>query len=781
MRKALLLSILFCVIVLLGAQNSSLLQRKLLKSAFSEQSATSTSVQKHDWSDHTVFFSETFDSIHWHTAQAWGVAVPGNMPQGWSVVDNTNNNFFWRWSTQGPRGAYTSPDELGIEPNETVMLKSTSDQNTTQRGFMMLESDFYNTTQEGEMVDPPVEMDSYIQYGPIDISGAQGVSVYFEQYHRLCCSPFAEGVGLKLYISPDAENWTEIAVHQSAVGATPQNNPSILEMSISSFVAGQSTLYFRFHKLQESHYFWMIDDIYIFEPPAYQTRVENYWIDYSHSHVGEQTDPSFSKLFSITPIFVPYHSFQEIVSSRSGVGNSGFNPLTNVIMTTLIQYHDNSELYSASSVPIESVNPNEVVEMSVVHSYQIPTIVENVGHYQYQGKISADEEIPGPFNKPYVYDFNITKNLYGYVDPLYVSTDRVSPFSFISGGDGDGVGMIVMLNPPLENIEGTSTPAPHELVGANVFIPNDSYNNALWRAGNVANFQVEIYEGILNGNDYTFDVTNSLISSDLMPIDSSFRNKWVFIPFQNSENSNHLSPPAIGTQYLVLIRMFTNEEVFFIGADRKTPSSLYANWICIGDNVGYSISPKNVSMELIVDAYGVDNSSDIRFFFQDYAASENGSPVSNVALEFYTNDNGGVQIVETFYSDNAGLIVVADVRSGTYSYKIEHQGEIIEGSVTAIGRDETVEIAFNLAGIPSSNALNDFTLYPNPTGNRLTIFMNKPAQSVVILDVLGKPIDQFKDVSDRLYLDVKSYKTGVYIVIITNMQGQKSTQTFMKQ
>ena len=68
-----------------------------------------------------IIFEEYFNASEWSAASVDGVAVPENMPEGWSVFDATGNNFFWRWSTEGPRGPYTSiPWNV---PNDRIKIK----------------------------------------------------------------------------------------------------------------------------------------------------------------------------------------------------------------------------------------------------------------------------------------------------------------------------------------------------------------------------------------------------------------------------------------------------------------------------------------------------------------------------------------------------------------------------------------------------------------------------------------------------------------------------------
>jgi hypothetical protein len=192
------------------------------------------------------------------------------------VFDATGNNFFWRWSTEGPRGPYTS--YYWNVPNNSIKIKSTSDNIPGgEQGFIMFELDFYNCNHD---TSDDVTMNSYIQMPVVSTTEYYAVNIYFEQYHRFCCANYSAEVGPKMYISNDSVNWARYDVNQASINATPVTNPSVYEVSVSNVAANQSTVYVRLHIKGETHYYWMVDDFVMYEPEPYDVRIMGYWIDY---------------------------------------------------------------------------------------------------------------------------------------------------------------------------------------------------------------------------------------------------------------------------------------------------------------------------------------------------------------------------------------------------------------------------------------------------------------------------------------------------------------------
>jgi hypothetical protein len=720
-----------------------------------------------------IIFNETFDSTLWHTAQADGVAIPANMPNGWTTYDFTGNSFVWRWSITGPRGVYTSgygPGPNAHLPNNNQRVKSTSDNSTAERGFMMLESDYYNTTSAGTEATVLIVMDTYLQTRAIETTDNPAVSIYFEQWHRFCCSSYSANVGPKLFVSNDGTNWTRYDVHQAGINQTPRVNPSIVEMSISTVAASQSTVYIRFHHIGQDAYHWSIDDVTLYEPAPYDTRVLDYWADYAEERFSYYTHTYYAKLYSGTPYFSPYHSFQQFVTSRALAQNYGANASTNLTMTTKF-FQGETELHSGTSAPVANHSIGARDSLEIIHNYQIPRLESSVGAYHVSGLLVTAEEDEMPLNNIYTYDFNITKNLFGYVDPRYASTDRQSPFSYVGSVDGDGCGVIFMLNP-------TSGSLPYTLEGLNIFIPSDGYNWDIWEMGEFGYLTAEIYEGTRNGAEYDFDMTVPLASSESTPIDSMMVNTWVYLPFIKDGAGENISPTNQGHQYFAVIRFYSNNTRFFIGADKFTQPSFYANWLVTGNEPGWVSATTSISMELIMNKFGENPTSNVQFYAHN---NNSNSPASGAIITLFTQNTvtEAIEINHTVGSN--GIVTVANLRSGTYAYKATHEDEVKTGSFTVYGTDQNIRIDFGIVGITNNHVASELKIYPNPTQGTVTIESQGLIAKVVISNILGQTVEVINAPSELETISVANYPTGVYMVTAFDKQGNKTTQRLIKQ
>jgi hypothetical protein len=318
------------------------------------------------------------------------------------------------------------------------------------------------------------------------------------------------------------------------------------------------------------------------------------------------------------------------------------------------------------------------------------------------------------------------------------------------------------------------------LQGVNVYIKDDSYNWDIWRAGNVANLQVELYQGTLVDDEWEFDFTSPVISSAVTPIDSNFVSKWAYISFMPEENNQFLVPPTMGTHYFVVVRMFTNNLRFFIGADKMTQPSFYSNLLCLGNSFGWTGSETGIAMELIVNTYGTSPTSNIQFTVQNQTGGD-PLPATGATLTFYTNDTDMNVVASTHTVDNTGIVEVEDLRSGSYSYKVEYLGQVKTGSVTATGVDATKEILFNMVGIENQPMANTLKIYPNPAQNLLTVeSVNEPKQ-IEIVNLLGQTLKTVLNPTANQTVDISGLATGVYVVTVVDRGNGRVSKMFVKQ
>jgi len=783
-------------------------QHRLLKMTDTPQNYYQKTPAKIDEVAGDIIFEEYFDSTEWHTASNNGVAVPANMPAGWSVFDATENNFFWRWTTLGPRGAYTSindgSDQWWTVPRESSRIRSTSDKEG-DRGFMTFELAFFNTTSTGGWPSAPIQHDSYIQLPPIETTENAAVNIRFEQYHRFCCASYSAQVGPKMYISNDNDNWVRYDVDQATVNSTPATNPSVYEMSISSVAANQSTVYVRIHIKAETAYFWQIDDIVVYEPYSYDIRVMNYWVDYNEGKwgnyfTGGNFTPSYQKRFTGTPYYNPYYAFQKIVTSRAIAINFGGESFPETIITTKVVKEDGTILDEKTSAIATSIAQGEFdTSFVATHNFQIPKTIESVGSYYYEGIISGAEEDQVSENNLYRYDFNITENVFGYANPKTASTDRQSISGYLDS-DGDGIGVIFHIDPPTEVIPGTETPAPYVLRGINTHINNDGYNWEFWRAGNVAYLTAEVYESDSTGY---FDLYTPVISSASTPIDSTMVDSWVFLPFISDETAEYITPTVEGQEYLAVIRFYTGSLRFFIGADKITQPSFNSNMYVFnwGGSLGWTAMEANVSMELIVDKYGESPTGEIKVtVLQKTTNTKEVVPLYGIPVEIRVpniSENGelaGINFV-TQTTDANGIVTLDSLRSGSYAVVatlLEESGTIAvdeEGNpikkltgvtVQGSGVYEVTIVFDNMTSINEQNLLHDVKLYPVPSNNTVTIESPVNISRIVVSNIVGQVVQTIENPTQVQTVSVANYATGVYLVTLFDNNGNSTTQRLIK-
>jgi hypothetical protein len=751
------------------------------------QSMQSTPMHNFDFAQ--IIFIETFDSSLWHIATTPDlISIPENMPNGWTAVDETENNFYWRWSLTGPRGRYTSGSGAdAFIPNNFQRVNSTSNNSPGgEKGFIMLESDFYNTTAEGQMTNPTISMDSYIQSRAINCSANTAVNIYFEQWHRFCCSSYSNSAGPKLLVSNDGASWTQISVHQSSVNQTPKVNPTIFELSLTVFDAGQATVYLRWHHKGQSHYHWSIDDIVLYQPLAFDVRLNNYWVDYSREKFSTYNNSNVYKLFSSVPYFTPYHALQPFLSARSLVTNFGELPMTDVkITTSFTKAINGSEVASFTSAPLPTSIPGATDSIESAFTYQMPRTPETVGAYTISGIVHANEEDMVFGNNVYTYNFNVTENLFGYANPATAASDRVTPFAYL-GPPYASIGVVFMLNPLEETLPGTTTPRPYILRGANVFISDDVYNWLLWRTGLVPSFQAEVWGGTYDFSaGLQLDGYTPIIASGPIPVDSTFAGKYLYLPFPQNGQNELLTPNQEGQTYLVSIKMNTGGMRFHIGADKITHPSFFGCFVSYGETEwGWTTLQANAAIELIADKWGENITGGVHFEIL------NENPTTGITtgalganLAFFASDPNNPEImVEHHHSvDLHGVVEITGLRSGSYAYAVEYQGESKAGRFAVTGSQmSTVRHLFSYTAVQTEPLVEDLILYPNPTNGRLTLSNVNNARRIQISNILGQIIEVICFPESNQTIDVSHYASGVYIMNVLFDNGRVKTGMLVK-
>ena len=197
----------------------------------------------------TPFFSEDF---------------AGGFSSGWQAIDRAGNGVNWHYTTTGTYN--TLYDSLSVVGTTAV------------NGYMIYDSDSANTSVGGENAD--------LISPSINCSSHPNVHLSFNEY-LIHYNDTAT-----LLVSNNGINWTQF--HNSSAGLAAQTgttNPHTVDVDISSVAANQSTVYIRFNYRADFSFFWMIDDVHLYEAPAKDGSISNITSPVTHCMPLSSTEP----------------------------------------------------------------------------------------------------------------------------------------------------------------------------------------------------------------------------------------------------------------------------------------------------------------------------------------------------------------------------------------------------------------------------------------------------------------------------------------------------------
>jgi len=357
------------------------------------------------------------------TSKAFGDTIyyqdfNGGLPAGWTIVDNTSNNFIWKWDTVYQNGQLSSPNN--------VLVSSTA-----ANGFMSLPADFYNTPIPST---GPVGMDTYFESGAIDLTkngiypnGLQSVWVTYQQSLRYCCSG-----SNKLVLQVSTDNFTTFSEYDAtngiALSSAIASQTNIIK--ITDVAASATSIKIRFLSKDNSHYYWMIDDFAIIEGPRNDLELRSPYLEFSSSYTY---NPFYSQIPSIL--------FPQLTLSGF-VYNNGSNDLTGVriegdIFNTVAQGGTPLGLvYFATSNPsfLETGITRDTADYVVTNQ---PSFLPPIcGDYRVDMIATSDSIDENLGNEVYSHNFTVTDTVWAKDDNGY--SGGIGPGSFARVGQTGG-------------------------------------------------------------------------------------------------------------------------------------------------------------------------------------------------------------------------------------------------------------------------------------------------------------------------------------------------------
>ena len=372
------------------------------------------------------------------------------IPTGWTVTNIAANSNNWIWANTAPGGQYST--NIGA-------LNSTTGSN----GYMSLPADLYNTPFPP---GGPVAMDTYFQSPAITINPtAAAVLLKFEHYQRYCCNGSNQ---LVAEVSNDNVNWTTINATGPVGGTrgpnTATSNAETLEFNVSGTLANQTTAYVRFRSTANSHYFWMIDDVGLYEGNANNMQLTNWDILMHNSYF-------YTPIYTILPIpNIPATVFElESFNAGSNV-QTGATADVDVYRDSAIGGGAGSGIvYAANSTigngTIASLNTDTTLVTS-------PFFTFNPGWHSFRFGVNSDSTNQNPASSRDRYSMALTLDTVIALDRGEANyTGSSGPPSYVGGGqDGDRAAQLVIVDSVTNGFLATSI---------SVYIANRTQNDQL--------------------------------------------------------------------------------------------------------------------------------------------------------------------------------------------------------------------------------------------------------------------------------------------------------------
>jgi len=679
--------------------------------------------------------------IIWQTTFNW--EDPSNprgwtLPEGWSVKDNSDLGNFWVWRNDTIKGNYTS-------------VTAPSWFTTRSDGFICLPIDEYNS-RDGITVFTVA--DAYIETPPINCTAVPSVVVKFNQYFRYCCSNY----NLEMQVTNDGGvHWATYDARFAVAGNTftPERFRSV-EINISDVAAGLPNVQIRFYMHGPERYFWMIDDLRLTE--AYQNDVvlEDFWMDFDG---GFDATIGQINYWPLSQMGMPGATSGTVGNYyfKAAFLNNGMADAENAKMDLKI-LKNGTQVHSDLSAGTTIWSLERDTQMIVN-----PWLATDFGDYRFDYTAITDNTEEVPVNNSISLRFTVNDTLAHRAD--FTAESSANTGGWVGGSNaGDMVGVEYDLY------------APAEINSITAYI-------AGFTASQSPQFQFVMMK-MIDG------VREEWITSDVIDMDSSYRNRFVTLPVTKDGETEFLQP---GT-YAACVRMW--------GTDPNDPTN-GSNGLSVGWDM--TTKPSNTLMYQAVGGnwYGTGKLNMIGFNIGGTGAPTQAPATFNVNMtkhiasgEFkpgtdfvdvsgsFNNWSGSAHLTDPeadgIYTITIEGMPVAKVIE--YKYRINGDWNTSEYPNGGPNRKYTVRYwnvlndTYNggvAAGVDQNSLVASFSVYPNPTSGVFTVEITNTVASdlvITLTNIQGQVIYQNKvagAINHTETIDNKLSK-GLYFLSVNN-------------
>ncbi|NOZ47492.1 MAG: T9SS type A sorting domain-containing protein [Chlorobi bacterium] len=591
----------------------------------------------------------------------WWEDFNGGLPEGWTIVDSSGYDMPWIWTTDSIYGAYAH----GYINSETA-----------ENGFIAMNADGYNTVPQfdpdGELADTLIDVDSYIQTSPIDLTNyTNGVIIQFHQQ-------YVSFWGMHFYLeisndynpqNPDEANWIYYTCNwEESSGESTIDKTMKFELLGDYITQGALTL--RFHAFNSTHHYWCVDDIKISE------LLHNNLVNLQTLNLYEWDTIFFEHNILYGGLFyqIPKNQTQAFVGFISYVKNESTNEQINAKLKTEIIY--TPLLNSNDSVVFQSFSEQNNIppfHIDTLESF-VNYIPDKLGYYTIQHTIEMDSTDEYPEDNTDSFHFIVNDSTYSRVSDSITSS--IATRNYIGGGnDGNGIGVMFSIHNSTE-VEGIrwyfskKNAQFFELINQGSF----KYTCKLFAATSC--------DSVYHFCDWQ---TTPIISSLEYTIELSDTGKWIFTPFEKNGSSEFLEQGS----YLAFIETGTG-----VGTGEDYPVGFY-----IGEDLSIPQPTRGIAFLWVDNSWGwIKRNPSIQLII----AAENWTGNDGVGVEETKNSNAKGLILHQNYPNPASAKTVIKY-SNDKSENIDFKVYEITGKLVFVKKSENVPAGTHVINLDISN------------------------------------------------------------------------------
>ena len=228
-------------------------------------------------------------------------------------------------------------------------------------------------------------------------------------------------------------------------------------------------------------------------------------------------------------------------------------------------------------------------------------------------------------------------------------------------------------------------------------------------------------------------------------------------------NRNHIAIQHYAPDTLIELKPMVTENVFLeVIAEDGVTKILYSIIMETGHDP-YLTSPVYLidQEDKIIDLF-VDNTNIMTFM-------DNVEPSKGAEINVFDKFDYRRTIGNMFIDDK---VVVTDEQDNSVIYTLKSFSDTITAVTDTTDTTDTTGI--------SRDMLSQYSVYPNPAGERLFIKGLEPGSKIVVINTLGEMIEIREAWSNIAEIDLSEYRQGIYFLRI--MHGKSAfTQKFLKE